>query len=164
MKSSLLMTALVALLGTSLISGCASHKTAEVGNVSLVGTWLGESNTVTSKWGYGSGTRTLVVVDQHGTEFTGENTFTFRSDKPIPASKLNSTYDASSGIVKASKKIIGTYNPEVGFINIAEVDGGGTFMGKLLDKDTMEITFTEAGEYARVFRVKLTRQGAATRK
>lgn len=140
---------LIALCGAGLMTGCATEKATDFTGVGMVGSWSGESSVVSAKYGFGRGQRTVTIKEQSGTEFTGENTW---------ASNVNGK------AVRATEKLVGTYDPVTGCVYMSEVDDGGMIVGKLLDKDTLDVVYMETGADATTFRAVLKRQGTATRR
>ncbi len=149
MKRMTWMAGVVTLCGVAVMTGCASEKQAGFTGVGMIGTWSGESSVVTAKNGFSKGQRTITIKDQQGTEFTGENTW---------ASSTNGQ------AMRATEKLVGSYDPVTGCVYMAEVDDGGMIVGKLLDKDTMEVVYMETGANACTFRAVLKRQGTAARR
>jgi hypothetical protein len=165
MTRSILVAGLMALSSVGLLGGCVcGEKAANSEPTNLVGTWLGESTSVTSKFGYEKGPKTLVIKDQKGTEFTGEKVWSFKSDKPVAAEGIKSAYDAATGTVTGAKNVLGTVDPATGQIILVEVDGDGEMSGRLVDDNTLVLVYSNGGAWARVVRVTLKRQGEAARK
>ncbi len=149
MKRTALLAGLMAVCAAGALAGCAHEKACDLGSVGLVGMWSGESNVVTAKNGFAKGQRTITIKDQQGTEFTGENTWAANvMGKPV----------------RATEKVIGTYDPATGCVYISEVDDTGMMVGRLLDKDTLEVVYMESGADAATFRAVLKRQGSGAKK
>jgi hypothetical protein len=149
MRTATWFAGVMMMCGAGLAGGCASEKQTDFHGMGLIGQWSGESNVVSAKYGFAKGQRTITIKDQQGTEFTGENTWvSSQNGQPM----------------RATEKLIGSYDPATGCVYISEVDDTGLMVGKLLDRDTLEIVYMEAGADATTFRAVLKRQGTAVRK
>jgi hypothetical protein len=105
--------------------------------VSLVGTWVGERDRSAMVEGYRSGPATLVITEQKGRAFKG---YLNRSNK--------------DGDVK--EDLWGAFTP--GARLIAGADEEGTYSFLLLDENTLDYCYVEAGKAPRTVCARLVRK------
>jgi hypothetical protein len=104
----------------------------------LVGTWTGQRERIAKVEGYTQGELTLVVTEQKGRTFAGH---------------LRRTYSASADI---DEELWGAFTPDGNLIVGADLEGSYTF--SLVDADTLDYCYTEAGANVRAVCARLTRQ------
>ena len=106
---------------------------------SLVGTWVGERERIAADAdGYTKGPLTMVITGQEGRTFTGHLTRTY-PDKA----------DIEDGVW-------GAFTPDGNLM--VGADDEGTYAFKLVDADTLDYCYSEAGATARAVCARLTRQ------
>lgn len=105
----------------------------------LVGTWVGERERVAAgEDGYTKGKLTLVITGQEGRTFTGH---------------LARTYPSKDDI---GESLWGAFTPEGNLI--VGADEEGTYAFDLVDADTLDYCYTEAGATARAVCARLIRE------
>jgi len=105
--------------------------------ISLLGTWTGQRERIAKVEGYRDGVATLVITEQKGRTFVGS---------------LNRTN--ADGDVKES--LWGAFAP--GGNLIVGSDEEGTYAFHLMDLNTLDYCYTEAGNSPRAVCARLTRQ------
>jgi hypothetical protein len=105
--------------------------------LSLVGTWTGERERMAKVEGYRSGPATLVITEQQGRAFKG---YLNRSNK--------------DGDVK--EDLWGAFTPN-GHLMVGS-DEEGFYWFTLVNADTLDYCYSEAGKSARTTCARLTRQ------
>lgn len=105
--------------------------------VSLVGTWVGERTRAAKVEGYRSGTATLVITEQKGRAFEG---YLHRSN--------------ADGDVK--EDLWGAFTPGGRLMAGADEEGFYSFM--LVDVNTLDYCYTEAGKAPRAVCARLVRK------
>ncbi len=128
-------------LGMGLMAGCAKSGENYTGQ-ELAGQWTGESEAVHTMIGYAKTVRTLTVTDQDGNQFRG--TMYYKTT-------------AQAQLREGEKKVYGTIDPTTGKVTIISGEDDGVFSGNLTNKNTLNLTFTEAGPGGTVSIIKLTR-------
>lgn len=117
----------------------AAGSPAFAADPNLVGTWTGERERIAADQdGYTKGKLTLVITGQQGRTFTGH---------------LSRTYPAKDEIDEA---LWGAFTPD-GSLMVG-ADEEGTYAFKLVDADTLDYCYTEAGATARAVCARLTRE------
>ena len=129
MKAVVLTTAIALVLAATAVLGAES--------VSLVGTWVGQRDRITQVEGRRDGLATLVITEQQGGTFSGHLK---RSD---PAGEED-------------EPLAGAYTP--GGRLIMGSDGAGTYIFGLIDRNTLEYSYSEIGPKPRSVCARLTRQ------
>ena len=105
----------------------------------LVGTWAGERERIAADAdGYTKGPLTLVITAQNGRTFTGH---------------LSRTYADKDAI---DEGLWGAFTPDGNLM--VGADDEGTYAFKLVDADTLDYCYSEAGATARAVCARLTRQ------
>jgi hypothetical protein len=106
-------------------------------DVSLVGTWAGQRDRIAKVEGRRGGLATLVITEQQGNTFTGR------------LKRSNATGDEE-------EPLWGAFTP--GGRLIMGTDDEGTYMFSLVDANTLDYCYTEAGRSPRAVCARLTRQ------
>lgn len=105
----------------------------------LVGTWVGERERIAANEdGYIKGPLTLVITAQEGRTFTGH---------------LARTYPSKDDI---EEELWGAFTPDGNLM--VGADEEGTYAFDLVDADTLDYCYTEAGATARAVCARLTRE------
>ena len=105
----------------------------------LVGTWSGERERIAADAdGYTKGPLTLVITGQEGRTFTGH---------------LSRTYPDKDDIEEG---LWGAFTPDGNLM--VGADDEGTYAFSLVDADTLDYCYSEAGATARAVCARLTRQ------
>jgi hypothetical protein len=105
----------------------------------LVGTWVGERERIAANAdGYTRGQLTLVITKQEGRTFAGH---------------LSRTYPDKDAI---DEGLWGAFTPDGNLM--VGADEEGTYAFKLVDADTLDYCYSEAGASARAVCARLTRQ------
>ena len=119
-----------------LIATCVSAFAADP---DLVGTWTGERERIAGNAdGYTKGPLTLVITKQEGRTFAGH---------------LSRSYPDKDDIEEG---LWGAFTPD-GSLMVG-ADDEGTYAFKLVDADTLDYCYSEAGTMARAVCARLTRQ------
>jgi hypothetical protein len=106
-------------------------------DISLIGTWTGQRERIAKDDGYREGLATLVITEQKGRTFVGS---------------LNRSN--TGGDVK--ENLWGAFAP--GGSLIVGADEEGTYAFHLMDLNTLDYCYTEAGSTARAVCARLVRQ------
>jgi len=105
--------------------------------ISLVGTWTGQRERIAKDGGWRDGVATLVITDQKGRTFTG---YLNRSNP--------------EGDVK--EPLWGAFTPNGRLVVAADEEGYYSF--ELIDENTLDYCYAEAGSSARAVCATLTRK------
>ncbi|MGD9509273.1 MAG: hypothetical protein AB7I59_19245 [Geminicoccaceae bacterium] len=116
------------------LAGAAVHASDEV---SLLGTWVGERERAAKVEGWRDGITTMVVTEQRG------RTFTASLERANPDGDV-------------AEPLWGAFTP--GGRLMMGADEEGTYMFELIDADTLDYCYTEAGTAPRAVCARLTRQ------
>lgn len=103
----------------------------------LVGTWSGPRERIASDDGLAAGIATLVISEQKGRTFAGA---------------LVRDYPEASDI---EEKLWGAFTPDGNLM--VGADEEGTYAFRLVDADTLDYCYTEAGDAARAVCARLER-------
>jgi hypothetical protein len=141
MTRSTLSIGLAFVAGLALLSGCQEAGKA-YGPEHLTGQWTGDAPTVHAVMGYANSSRTLTVTDQQGNLFRG--TIYYKTT-------------ATAHVREATESVIGIIDPATGKVTIATDEDNGVFKGKLIDKNTLELTYVEAGPDGVLSQITLTK-------
>ncbi len=125
--------AVILALGLVAASTCAF-----AADPNLVGTWTGNRERIAKDDGYTKGALTLVITEQNGRTFTGH---------------LSRTYSASPDI---DEGLWGAFTPDGNLV--VGADEEGTYAFRIVDENTLDYCYTEAGSTARAVCARLTRQ------
>jgi hypothetical protein len=106
-------------------------------SVSLVGTWAGQRDRIAKDEGRRGGLATLVITDQQGNTFTGH------------LKRSNPTGDVD-------EPLWGAFTPEAKLMMGSDEEG--TYIFSLIDHDTLDYCYSEAGPTARSVCARLVRQ------
>ena len=104
----------------------------------LVGTWTGQRERIAKVEGYTKGELTLIVTEQNGRTFSGH---------------LSRTYPASADI---DEDLWGAFTPDGNLIVGADLEG--TYAFSLVEANTLDYCYTEAGPTVRAVCARLIRQ------
>jgi len=108
-------------------------------NPDLVGTWTGERERIAANAdGYTRGPLTLVITRQEGRTFAGHLSRSYRDKGDI------------------EEGLWGAFTPDGNLM--VGADDEGTYAFKLVDADTLDYCYSEAGATARAVCARLTRQ------
>ena len=129
MNHRIIMTAAILLL--------ASSGAYAADEISLVGTWIGHRERAAKVEGWHDGTATLVVTEQRGLTFTGS------------LKRANADGDVE-------EKLWGAFTPAGRLI--VGADEEGTYAFELVDANTLDYCYTEAGAAPRAVCARLFRQ------
>ena len=125
-----------AVIAVALIAASTAALAAEP---SLVGTWTGERERIAANEdAYTKGPLTLVITEQKGRTFTGH---------------LSRAYADKDAI---DEGLWGAFTPD-GTLMVG-ADAEGTYAFSLVDADTLDYCYTEAGATARAVCARLSRQ------
>jgi hypothetical protein len=123
--------------------------TAEEAVPDLVGTWTGAMKEM--RWeGPAEGPLELRLTEQDGPLLRGEKGWTLE-----PGSTPGSV--EGKLVTEAVEPLIGVIDFDGRTFYLAEQGDTGTYHGRLVDADTIEMVYLEAGEVATVYRVVLKR-------
>ena len=106
-------------------------------DVSLVGTWTGQRDRIAKVQGRRGGLATLVITEQQGNTFTGR------------LKRSNATGDEE-------EPLWGAFTP--GGNLIMGADDEGTYIFDLINANTLDYCYSEAGRSPRAVCARLTRQ------
>ncbi len=139
--------ALFAVIGNAADLHAADAQTAP----DLIGTWRGEFSTNLSGR-VARGLLTLTIKKQDGGTFTGSKEVDGEengANPPLPESSL---------ISGSPERIIGVISPDGGNLQIAEVGNPRWYIARLVDPDTIELTYVENSATPIVYRMEIRRQ------
>ena len=122
---------------TSAILLLASPGTYGAGDISLVGTWVGHRERAAKVEGWRDGTATLVIREQRGLTFIGS------------LKRANADGDVE-------ENLWGAFTPAGRLI--VGADEEGTYAFELIDANTLDYCYTEAGASPRAVCARLIRQ------
>jgi hypothetical protein len=125
--------AVVVMVGMVAASTCAF-----AAEPNLVGTWTGQRERIAKVEGYTKGELSLIVTEQNGRTFTGH---------------LRRTYSGSADI---DEDFWGAFTPDGHLIVGADLEG--TYAFSLVDANTLDYCYTEAGPKVRAVCARLTRR------
>jgi len=128
MKAFLVSVAFVILVSTPVLSE---------GSVSLVGTWTGQRDRIAKVEGRRGGLATLLITEQQGNTFLGR------------LKRSNATGDEE-------EPLWGAFTP--GAKLMMGADEEGTYIFSLIDQNTLDYCYSEAGASARAVCARLTRR------
>jgi hypothetical protein len=126
-----------ALLYSATLAFLVSTPVFGADSVSLVGTWVGQRERIAKDEGRRGGLATLVITDQQGNTFAGR------------LKRTNSTGDEE-------EPLWGAFTP--GAKLMMGADDEGTYIFSLIDENTLDYCYSEAGASARSVCARLTRQ------
>lgn len=136
-----------AILATLSSLSCAAM--AEEAVPDLVGTWTGAMKEM--RWeGPAEGPLEIRITEQDGPLLRGEKGWTL-----APGSTPGSV--EGKLVTEAVEPLIGVIDFDGKTIHFAEQGDVGTYHGRLVDADTMELVYVEAGDVATIYRVLLKR-------
>ena len=124
----LLYSAAVAVLVSTPVAGA---------EVSLVGTWIGQRDRIAKVEGRRGGTATLVVTEQQGNTFAGH------------LKRSNQTGDEN-------EPLWGAFSPDGKLMTGSDEEG--TYLFSLIDPNTLDYCYSEAGRSPRSVCARLIRQ------
>lgn len=115
----------------------------------LVGKWAGPMKEM--RWeGPAEGPLEIRITEQDGPLLRGEKGWTL-----APGSTPGSV--EGKLVTEAVEPLIGVVDFDGKTIHLAEQGDAGTYHGRLVDADTLELVYVEAGDVATVYRVLLKR-------
>jgi hypothetical protein len=126
-----------ALLYSALFAVLVSTPVLGEGSVSLVGTWTGQRDRIAKVEGRRGGPATLVITEQQGNTFVGR------------LKRSNPTGDEE-------EPLWGAFTP--GARLMMGADDEGTYIFSLIDQNTLDYCYSEAGRSPRSVCARLTRQ------
>jgi hypothetical protein len=106
-------------------------------SVSLVGTWTGQRDRIAKVEGRRGGLATLVITEQQGNTFVGR------------LKRANPTGDEE-------EPLWGAFTP--GYMLMMGSDDEGTYAFRLIDQNTLDYCYSEAGRSPRTVCARLVRQ------
>ncbi|MET0742793.1 MAG: hypothetical protein ABWY78_05430 [Microvirga sp.] len=125
------------LFALTLIAALSAGPLHAADEISLVGTWVGARERLARDDGYRNGTATLVVTGQKGRTFTG-------------------TLDRANPNGDVTENLWGSFTPNGRLIVGADEEGYYSF--DLIDIDTLDYCYAEAGPSPRAVCARLIRQ------
>ena len=126
-----------ALLYSAIVAMLVSTQAFSANSFSLVGTWTGQRDRIAKVEGRRGGLATLVITEQQGNTFTGR------------LKRSNSTGDEE-------EPLWGAFTPGVKLMMGS--DDEGTYIFSLIDQNTLDYCYSEAGRSPRTVCARLTRQ------
>jgi hypothetical protein len=126
-----------ALLYSAIVVMLVSTQAFSANSFSLVGTWTGQRDRIAKVEGRRGGLATLVITEQQGNTFTGR------------LKRSNSTGDEE-------EPLWGAFTPGVKLMMGS--DDEGTYIFSLIDQNTLDYCYSEAGRSPRAVCARLTRQ------
>jgi hypothetical protein len=126
-----------ALLCSAVFAVLVSTPVLGEGSVSLVGTWTGQRDRIAKVEGRRGGPATLVITEQQGNTFVGR------------LKRSNPTGDEE-------EPLWGAFTP--GARLMMGADDEGTYIFSLIDQNTLDYCYSEAGRSPRSVCARLTRQ------
>lgn len=117
---------------------------------SLLGVWVGEFRAKATN-GYTTGIWVFEVYEQSGDLFGGRNAVTRDDDA---TTLLSSNGRLSRDI---SEEVLGVIDDDGVTFHIADVGDEGIHIGRIIDQDSLEITYIESGSAPIVVRAELDR-------